>query len=240
MLSVVTASHEHSESMAEIAKQALELGFTSVYWLLNDTVTDDSKGEVVQYWGEQYLKVKVGDKLSLNIGPNNFCQNNIEVFEEILSYVDEHLARNDLFTGKLYDLYAGVGAIGLYFAQKFEQVYACELDAQSVELARLNAVENGISNYEIVAADATTLGALATPDVVIVDPPRAGLLPRGVEEVLSLGAKSLVYISCNPTTQAQDLAALSSQYKIVSARAFDMFPQTPHVENVVILEPIND
>lgn len=241
MLIAVTHSNDNEESLNRLAEFAIGQGFSSVYWLINDTDTDTSFGEINKYWGEQFLQVSFqssGRDLVVSIGPNTFCQNNIPGFNLLVEYVKERILKFGDRRANLLDLYAGVGTIGLALSNLFENIYACEIVPESVELAKLNAQQNGITNYHIVEGDVRELSEHLKEegDVVIVDPPRTGLEPKGVDEVLSLNPEKIIYISCNPITQAQDLNLMKDKYRVTSCRTFDMFPQTYHMENVVVLE----
>lgn len=244
MLIVVTHSSDNEPAINQLAEFAIKQGLSSIYWLINNTDTDTSFGEINKYWGEQFLKVnfEVSDRdLVVNIGPNTFCQNNVLGFNLLVEYVKGQLNNMNASKANLLDLYAGVGTIGLALSDSFENVYACEIVRESVELAKLNAQQNNITNYQIVEGDVRELTKHldAKAEVVIVDPPRTGLEPRGTDELLNLNPQFVIYISCNPITQAQDLNLMKDKYKVVACRMFDMFPQTYHMENVVVLERID-
>lgn len=240
MLNIVTKSltnHEEAEKLANIALQA---GFDSVYWIVSPEVTDTSLGQEVRSWGQPTIVYTLSKKL-IQIGPQTFCQNNISVFQLIVDYVADFVSQLPASNRNvLYDLYAGAGAIGIALGDMYKSVYACEIDESNVALAKTNISANKATNIQIVVGDVANLQLSApTPDLVVVDPPRPGLGARGATQLLSLGAEHIVYISCNPTTQAQDYETLKGSYTIVGARAFDMFPQTPHVENVLLLRRID-
>lgn len=245
MLIIVTHGIDHENELSTLAELAMAEGFSSVYWLINSTDADSSFGDIHKYWGKQYLEVNFqsGDKdIVVNIGPNTFCQNNVPGFNLMLEYIRKQIAHSGSERRVLSDLYSGVGSIGLALADMFDEVYACEIVEESVELAKLNAKQNNIANYQVVSGDVRELSKHMQsnkPDVVIVDPPRTGLEPRGVEETLSLNPEMIIYISCNPITQAQDLNLMKERYQVLSSVAFDMFPQTYHMENVVLLKRID-
>ena len=241
MLIMVMRSDEFSKEIESIANEALSLGFDSVHLSIQPEVSDISFGKVVKYWGVQYLNMKVGQGRSydLQIGPNNFFQNNIPQFNQLLSYVENEIKRSDL----LLDLYCGVGTIGIALADKFKQVIGVEVEAESVAMAKENAQRNRITNATFHSGDVSSLAQQVSLEKlntslasIVVDPPRAGLTPKGVSEILRLNPQQIIYISCNPITQAQDLKLLTETYRLKALRGFDMFPQTPHMESVAILQ----
>jgi 23S rRNA (uracil1939-C5)-methyltransferase len=139
----------------------------------------------------------------------------------------------------VYDLYTGAGAIALFVARQARQVTGVEYVPEAVEDARRNAERNHISNVSFHAGDmkdilcAEFIQAHGAPDVVILDPPRAGIHPDVAETLLQVRPQRLIYVSCNPATQARDLALLATHYAIEQVQPVDMFPHTHHVENVV-------
>jgi 23S rRNA (uracil1939-C5)-methyltransferase len=140
-----------------------------------------------------------------------------------------------------WDLYCGAGAIGLLAAARAGRVYGIEIADESVARARENAERNGVANIEFVVGDvaksvAPLLERVSRPDVVFVDPPRAGLTPKAVKRLLELAPERIVYVSCNPTTLAPNARALvDGGYALERARPLDMFPHTPHIECVALL-----
>jgi tRNA/tmRNA/rRNA uracil-C5-methylase (TrmA/RlmC/RlmD family) len=257
-----TPFHGYDERVAKLAERAMAAGFTSVYWLNNATDSEVSTGDIVQTYGEQYLQAEIqlkGKKYSFPVGHSSFWQNNVEAFELILARIAEYLdtapgladglgmnaeGSEDTFAGKtLLDLYGGVGSIGIPLAGKFKQVIGTEINPESIELAHLAAARNGVANYQSFLGDAAafteflTDQAFSSQDLVaVVDPPRTGLMPKGVEELLKLKPQKIIYVSCNPITQAQDLQGLLPHYDLVHLEGFDMFPQTLHCESLAILE----
>ena len=143
----------------------------------------------------------------------------------------------------MYDLFCGTGSISLYLSKHAKMVYGFELITSAVQDAMQNAVRNKVKNAWFFIGDLKDLFRsnlevkdLEMPDVMIVDPPRAGLHANTIEDILDKSPKRIVYVSCNPSTQARDAAILCSQkYKLIKLCPVDMFPHTPHVENVAIL-----
>lgn len=237
LLSFVTAERTYEPEMERAAEAALAAGATSVWWLLNPRHADLSFGEPVRHWGAEHLPQVVLGR-TLLMGPNTFFQNNIGGFELILRYITPFVAGAE----RLIDLYAGVGTIGICLADQVKQVFAAELSDESVALAQRNVALNGLSDQvEVVAADVAAVlddarSARRAGDVLVVDPPRAGLGPEVCELLKQRGPQRIVYISCNPITQASDYALLEAQYQLTAARGFDLFPQTYHCEQVAVLE----
>lgn len=234
LLSFVTAERDYEQQMNQAAAAALAAGATSVWWLLNPRHADLSFGEPVHHWGAEHLPQYVLDR-TLLMGPNTFFQNNIGGFEQILHYITPFVAGAE----RLVDLYAGVGTIGICLAQHVGRVFAAELSDESVALAQHNIALNGLTErVELVAADVAAVLAdeRTRGDVLVVDPPRAGLGPQVCGLLNEHGPQRIVYISCNPITQATDYELLQSQYAMTAAQGFDLFPQTYHCEQVIVLE----
>lgn len=236
----------HAAKVEALAQAAMAQGFTSVYWLNNATDSEISTGDVVKVFGDQYLwaDIHLQSKVyTFPVGHSSFWQNNVEAFELILARISEYLARTDLCQKVLLDLYCGVGSIGIPLASKFKKVIGTEINPESIELAGVAAARNGVTNYQGFLGDAAAFTQflsdeqLSSPDLVaVVDPPRTGLLPKGVEELLKVRPQTLAYVSCNPITQAEDLKQLLAEYDLIHLEGFDMFPQTLHCESLAILE----
>ena len=234
MLSFVTSEEAYADELEQVATFALEQGATSVWWLLNPRHADLSFGEPLRHWGAAHLPQYVLDR-NLLMGPNTFFQNNVRGFEAILRYATPYVSG----ARRLLDFYAGVGTIGITLGDQVEQVIAAEIVPESTALLRTNLELNGMTD-KIGVVDGDVLGAITEDaregDVLVVDPPRVGLGRDVCERLLAHGPERIVYISCNPVTQIMDYEMLQAGYRIVAARGFDLFPQTLHVENVVILE----
>ena len=189
--------------------------------------------------GRETLTEELGG-LGFEIGPNAFFQTNTEMAERLHA-----LARD--FAGlhggeRVFDLYCGIGTIGLTMAAKAGEVWGIEIVAEAVAEAERNAERNGIGNARFRAGSARTgirplLEEAGRPDVVVIDPPRSGLSQKIVRRVLECEAKRIVYVSCNPTTLAPNAAQLTEAgYRLLRVKPVDMFPQTPHIECVALLE----
>ncbi len=238
LLSFVTSEQAYEAQMDAVAEAARTAGAASVWWLLNPRHADLSFGEPVKHWGAAHLPQYVLGR-TLLMGPNTFFQNNVRGFEQILSYMTPFVAGAD----RLIDLYAGVGTIGICLAEHVGQVFAAELSDESVELAQrnihLNRLDERVSvvRSDVAAVlDDARLARGSGNDVLIVDPPRAGLGPEVCGLLRERGPQRIVYVSCNALTQVVDYELLRERYDLVAARGFDLFPQTYHCEHVVVLE----
>jgi 23S rRNA (uracil1939-C5)-methyltransferase len=179
--------------------------------------------------------------LKFKVGPKSFYQTNSNQAYELYKVVREFasLEGNEL----VYDLYTGTGTIANFVAKKAKKVIGIEYVAEAIEEdAKVNSTINNITNTEFYAGDMKNVLTFefiekhGKPDVVITDPPRAGMHESVVKCLLEIQASKIVYVSCNPATQARDLQMLSEKYKITKVQPVDMFPQTHHVENVALLE----
>ncbi len=203
---------------------------------VNDTIGDQ---EVITYRGRDYINEEM-EGLTFRIGPKSFYQtNSLQAYE--LYKVARRMAE---LTGNelVYDLYTGTGTIANFVARQARQVVGIEYVPEAIEDAKLNSKVNGIENTLFYAGDmkdVLTDGFVAEhghPDVMIIDPPRAGMHEDVVNVILNAAPKRIVYVSCNPATQARDLALLDVKYRVREVQPVDMFPHTHHVENVVSLD----
>ncbi len=199
--------------------------------------------EIKTVYGSGVIREKIGPHI-FEIAPNAFFQTNTSGAERLYDVTREFcdLHADDL----VYDLYCGAGTISIFIADRVRRVIGIELIEEAVANARVNAAENGVENCEFEAGDMREafdpdfMGRHGRPDVLIVDPPRAGMHPKVVDRIADFGPERFVYVSCNPQTQARDLQLLSHRYRIEAAQPVDMFPHTHHVENVVKLLRLTD
>jgi 23S rRNA (uracil1939-C5)-methyltransferase len=211
----------------------------SIHWSINDGPAEVTNLPTTLLWGDEAIEERLCD-LRFRIRPNAFVQTNTAMAERL--YV---LARDFAgLTGSetVYDLYCGIGTIGLTLASDALTVWGVEVSEESVACAIENADLNGIANAAFFAGSVgQSLEELreraGQPDVVVVDPPRAGLAGKALRRVGRLAAPRVVYVSCNPTTLAGDLKTLAGDWGYTLERAVpvDMFPHTPHVETVALL-----
>ncbi len=230
MVTLITASTQTCVGpLLERLAQTAE----SVVWAVNPDITDVAYGRVQRVVGLPHIRQRVG-RFEFLLGPQSFFQNNLLLVEAMFDEIAGHVS------GRVLDLFCGVGSIGIYCSDRAAEVIGVESIPESVELARRNAELNGLTKARFVAQDADRFlrsYAGPVPDTVIVDPPRRGLSPRLIRKLLRLGPRRIVYVSCNPRAFAADLP-LMPNYRLASIRAFDMFPQTPHVELVGLLERV--
>ena len=201
----------------------------------NDTLYDQ---EILVYSGKDHIMEYLED-LKFKIGPKSFFQTNtkqaLELYRTTLDFAG--LSGNEI----VYDLYAGTGTISIFMARKAKKVIGIESVPEAITDARINSEINGIRNTTFFTGDMKDLltndffSEHGKPDVIITDPPRAGMHQKVVETILEASPEKIVYVSCNPATQARDIELLSVKYKTVKSQPVDMFPQTHHVENVVLL-----
>ncbi len=191
-------------------------------------------------FGNQYIEEKIGG-LKFEISANSFFQTNS--YQGEVLYEEVKKAANLKGDEIVYDLYCGTGSIALYLASHVKEVYGFEVIRSSLENAEKNSFINKIDNAHFLKANLDTFfksGQLPKkvpkPDIVIVDPPRAGMHPDMSGYLHKLKADKIIYVSCNPTTQARDVQILSEcGYKIINTVMVDMFPHTPHIETVMLL-----
>ena len=212
---------------------------TSLYYDINTKLNDSiSDQECILYKGEDAI-YETMEGLTFKIGPKSFYQTNSPQAYKLYSVACEFAG----LTGSevVYDLYTGTGTIAQFVSAKASKVIGIEYVPEAIEDAKVNAARNGITNCTFFAGDMKdilTAGFIAghgRPDVVILDPPRAGIHPDVAEVILQAAPSKIVYVSCNPASQARDLAILSQAYDITAVQPVDMFPHTMHVENVCAL-----
>ncbi len=202
----------------------------------NDTIYDQ---DIILFKGRDYILEEM-EGLQFSINAKSFYQTNSQqAFELYLITRDfAGLTGNEV----VYDLYTGTGTIAQFVAKKAKKVIGVEAVPEAIADAKENAKRNGITNCEFYVGDMKTvfnddfIAQHGQPDVIITDPPRDGMHKDVVEQLLKIGADKIVYVSCNSATQARDLALMDEQYKVTRVRPVDMFPQTHHVENVVLLK----
>lgn len=211
---------------------------TSAHYIINATRNDDiGPHRAWHVAGSHVIHERCGH-LRFAIHPKSFYQTNSRQAERLYGVVREWLDAREGDT--LLDLYCGIGSIGLFLADRVRRVVGVEYVEEAVDRARENATLNGFSDTEFHAGDVRELlrgvgSAIPTPDLIVLDPPRAGVHPDVLEELLRIGPRQIVYVSCKPSTQARDVARLVEEYRIERIQPVDMFPQTFHIESVVDL-----
>lgn len=202
----------------------------------NDTIYDQ---EVICYKGQDHIFEEM-EGLKFKINAKSFYQTNSDQAYELYKLTREFA---DLQGDELvYDLYTGTGTIAQFIAKHAKKVIGVEAVPDAITAAKENAQFNGITNVEFYVGDmknvfnANFINSHGQPDVIITDPPRDGMHKDVVQQILNIAPKKVVYVSCNSATQARDLELMDAQYKVTKVQAVDMFPQTHHVENIVLLE----
>jgi len=252
--SLILRSNEQGEMMVTIAfaedkpterdalLQAVHERFpevTALLWVLNEKFNDTIGDlEVHTYFGKDHI-IETMENLHFKVGPKSFYQTNTEQAYELYKVVRAYAN----LTGKelVYDLYTGTGTIAQFVAAQAKQVIGIEYVPEAIEDAKINAAFNGIDNTLFFAGDMKKvldqafIAKYGRPDVIITDPPRAGMDEDVVKTILFAAPERIVYVSCNPATQARDLQLLDTDYQVMKVQPVDMFPHTQHVENVVLL-----
>jgi 23S rRNA (uracil1939-C5)-methyltransferase len=226
------------ERLIEVLREIPEV--RSIHWSVNRGVAEVTNLPTELLWGEDAIEEEIGG-LRFRVRPNAFLQTNTEMAEQLYAIAREYAALSGGET--VYDLYCGIGTIGLSMAAQALTVWGIEISEESVACAIENLELNSIGNAAFFAGNVgevlrELVSRAGPPDVVVVDPPRAGLAGKALKRLGEIGAPRVVYVSCNPTTLAGDLKRLSEVwgYRLVKARPVDMFPHTPHVECVALLE----
>lgn len=213
---------------------------TSLLYVNNQKCNDTFSDQTVEVFKGKDHITEMMDKLQFKVAAKSFYQTNTQQAFHLYE-VARQLAQ---LTGKelVYDLYTGTGTIANFVARHAQQVIGIEYVEDAIADAKANSKCNGIENTLFYAGDMKDIltdefvKQHGKPDVIITDPPRAGMHPDVIQTILRAAPKRIVYVSCNPATQARDLEVLNEQYRVEAVQPVDMFPHTPHVENVVLLE----
>ena len=213
---------------------------TSLQYLINakpnDTIYDQN---VVLYKGRDYILEEM-EGLQFSINAKSFYQTNSHQAYELYKITREFAGLTGNET--VYDLYTGTGTIAQFVSKNAKKVIGVEAVPEAIADAKINAERNNITNCEFFVGDMkmvfndSFIAQHGQPDVIITDPPRDGMHKDVIEQILKIAPQRIVYVSCNSATQARDLALMDEKYKVTRVRPVDMFPQTHHVENVVLLE----
>jgi 23S rRNA (uracil1939-C5)-methyltransferase len=244
-LMLIVVMGEDAEDERNALLEHIKLTFPQITSLLyvintkaNDTIGDQ---DVICFSGREFIEEQM-EGLRFKVGPKSFYQTNSQQAHKLYSVAREFAQLTG--TEVVYDLYTGTGTIANFVARNAMKVVGIEYVPEAIEDAHENSVLNGIHNTVFFAGDmkdvlnTNFIARHGKPDVVIVDPPRAGMHPGVVQTLIETLAPRIVYVSCNPATQARDIALMKDFYKIIKVQPVDMFPHTHHVENVVLLEKI--
>ena len=243
---VIVQFGENDPESIQVVMEFLNQKFpqiTSLLYVINTKGNETFHDlELVTFSGLPFIEEEM-EGLKFRVGPKSFYQTNSEQAHALYQVVREFadLQGNEV----VFDLYTGTGTIANFVAKKAKQVIGIEYVSEAIEDARINTQLNGLENILFYAGDMKDIlteefmRSHARPDVIISDPPRAGMDEKVIQMLLEIGAPTLVYVSCNPATQARDLALLGARYQVDRIQPVDMFPHTYHVENVVrlILKP---
>lgn len=215
-------------------------GITSLNYTINPKLNDSIHDlDVHCYHGKPYIEETL-EEFRYIISPKSFFQTNTYQAEALYSVTREFagLTGNEV----LYDLYCGTGSIGIFCSKSAKKVIGIEVVEDAIEDAKKNAALNNLEHCQFFAGDVAEIctdeffAGHGKPDVIITDPPRAGMHAKLIEQLLKMRAPKIVYVSCNPGTQARDLQLLDKDYKVSKLQPVDMFPHTHHIENVALLE----
>ena len=243
MLNLVTATSGkiNDELLDEYIKQAKELELngeiTSFFHTISNSVSDAIKPDTItKVWGEEYLTEQING-LKFRISPFSFFQPNPKGAEHLYNKALDFAG--DISNKTVYDLYSGTGTISQIFAKEAKKVVGVEIIEEAVEKAKENAKLNNLENVEFRANDVLLeIDQLQDkPDIVVVDPPRAGIHSDAIQKIAVMGADKIVYISCNPVTQVDDIKIFEEfGYKLEKVESFDQFPRTMNLESVALLK----
>ncbi len=236
MVNIVTA-YENTKTLKKLADELISRfpSIGSIVNNINSRLAQIAVGDIeILLAGESVIQEKLGE-FEFNISANSFFQTNTLQAENLYTKVMEFADLNP--NQIVWDLYAGTGTISLFLAQKARQVIGFELVESAVKDAEKNATDHGIKNASFVGGDLLKelMKVNPKPDVIVTDPPRAGMHEKVVEYLNALSPERIVYVSCNPTTLSRDLAILEKKYTIDEVQPVDMFPHTYHIETVVKL-----
>lgn len=241
MVNIVVAENDEQKIkllMETIAKQFPEI--TTLLYTVNTKWNDSMFDlEPVVYHGKGYVIEKLED-FQFKIGPKSFFQTNTKQGEQLYKVTRDFAELTG--TETVYDLYCGTGSIGIFVSKLAKKIIGVEMIEAAIDDAKENAKLNNLSSTAFFAGDVIDIcndeffAAHGKPDVIITDPPRAGMHEKLVKKILDMAAPTVVYVSCNPATQARDLLLLDEKYAVTKVQQVDMFPHTHHIENVVQLK----
>ena len=243
----ITDLNEKTTALLEIIRDTFPQ-ITSLQYVINTKKNDSLNDlEPVVFNGKDALYETFDSKngpIKFKISSKSFFQTNPEQAENLYRLVYDYVNPNE--NQVVYDLYTGIGSIALFMAKALKHIVGIEYVEEAIADAEINMELNDIENASFYAGDMkdvfneVLIKKHGLPDVVITDPPRAGMHEDVVKTIMKANPKKIVYVSCNPATQARDIAWMSDQYNVLISQAVDMFPRTSHVENIVVLERKND
>jgi 23S rRNA (uracil1939-C5)-methyltransferase len=241
MVNIVVAENDEKK-IKPLLDHVLQLfpQITTLLYTINTKKNDSLNDlEPIAYHGKGYVIEKL-EQFQFKIGPKSFFQTNTKQGERLYQVTGDfaELTGNET----VYDLYCGTGSIGIFVSDKAKKIIGVEMIEAAIDDAKENAQLNNLSSTAFFAGDVIDIcnddffATHGKPDVIITDPPRAGMHEKLVRKILDMAAPTVVYVSCNPATQARDLALLDEKYRVTKIQPVDMFPHTLHIENVVQLK----
>ncbi|HUI33277.1 MAG TPA: 23S rRNA (uracil(1939)-C(5))-methyltransferase RlmD, partial [Dysgonamonadaceae bacterium] len=242
-LMVIVVFFKDDEEKREMLMSHLAETFpqiTSLQYIINEKRNDSYTDQKVITWKGNNSIYEEMEGLKFKIGPKSFYQTNSKQAYNLYKVARDFAQLSD--ADLVYDLYTGTGTIANFVARNVKKVVGIEFVEEAIEDAKENSIANGIDNTLFFAGDMKDILneefilEHGRPDVLITDPPRAGMHTDVIEAILFANPKRIVYVSCNPATQARDLNLLDANYKVTRVQPVDMYPHTHHVENVVLLE----
>jgi 23S rRNA (uracil1939-C5)-methyltransferase len=210
---------------------------SSIVNTINANKNNTATGNTKIMYGKSYINEKIGNYI-FKISSNSFFQTNSYQVKILYDYIIKtaEFKESDI----VYDLYCGTGTIGIYISSYVKKVYGIEIVKNAIEDAKFNAKQNNVKNiffYTCDMKDYFNNNKIEKPNTIIIDPPRPGLHPQVVKDIIKLSPSKIIYVSCNPSTQARDVKLfLESKYQISDIQPIDMFPHTPHIECVITLK----
>jgi len=216
-----------------IESLASKLKITSVIWSTTDSLADVAIGEIKSVIGKNYIRERLCG-YTFRIYPYSFFQTNPIQAERAFKLMKDIAGAGEV----ALDLYSGVGTISLIVSEDFKKVIGIEINKEAVTAAKVNAITNEVRNAEFIEGaveDMLDKRVGEKVDVLFIDPPRVGMHNRVLSKIISIAPKRIIYLSCNPKTQAKDVKYLTKNYKIDLIQPIDFFPQTPHIENLVVM-----
>lgn len=239
LVNIVFGENDPEQIMPLLEAMKANFDITSFHYTINTKMNDSIYDqEIILYHGKKTIEEKL-ENFQFEISPKSFFQTNTKQAEQLYQITREfaECKENDV----IYDLYCGTGSIGVFLSNGVKKIIGVDSVEDAIEDAKINAQKNKIENAFFYAGDVIKIcndsffETHGKPDVVIIDPPRAGCHESLLQKLIAISAPKIVYVSCNPATQARDLQLLNTKYRIAKSQAVDMFPHTHHVENVVQL-----
>ena len=233
MVNVISHAKERENEVEIVAQELLKGGAASVNWMVNEGWSDNALGFVKKSWGKPFIEEHLLG-CAFRISPNAFFQTNPPMAEKLFQEVLDEVGKED----RVLDLFCGMGALSIPLAKQCKSVLGIELSSESIQSAMKNKELNQTKNVRFIAGKVQSQLKLLKPefDVVTIDPPRSGLTIKAVKRVMDLQPKKIAYVSCNPVSLKNDLELFSKAYELKQLKAFDLFPQTHHVEMLAVMQ----